>query len=347
MLLCGSALYVHFQMFCTILFAQCKALNCVLISLKTSSILPKASTSYEREVISVPAGTSYPFVRCYDIYACPDSDRWATYKSARYMAFRRKGGGMEVLYGVETVLRLDPHRPDWRRVPQAYKERVRGYIKDRKASNMGFYGGGAFKFYILSQDDQIKLQPELRVEGFPRGHVYLRYHDATSGRSFIPVASKSGEPSIRELVALSETEDEEDLDLKSLNDDQRERVVRSLVWRRGRLKFRQKLLEAYNNRCAITGCTVEDLLEAAHIKRYMGQQSDKVQNGLLLRADIHTLFDLGLIAMDSDSMVVVVSPSLQGTEYAALSGQPLRLPQQTKEHPSKKALSEHRQKAKL
>jgi len=47
--------------------------------------------------------------------------------------------------------------------------------------------------------------------------------------------------------------------------DARERVLASIVRRRGQAEFRKKLLAAYRGRCAVSGCDVEDVLEAAHI----------------------------------------------------------------------------------
>ena len=75
-------------------------------------------------------------------------------------------------------------------------------------------------------------------------------------------------------------------------EDARKIVTVSIVQRQGQSKFRQELLAAYNSRCAITGCDIEPALEAAHIIPYKGTETNCPQNGLLLRADIHTLFDL-------------------------------------------------------
>ena len=60
-------------------------------------------------------------------------------------------------------------------------------------------------------------------------------------------------------------------------------------------KFRDALIGAYAGRCAITGCSVLDILEAAHITPYLGPDTNHVTNGLLLRADLHTLFDTCLL----------------------------------------------------
>ncbi|PZS90125.1 hypothetical protein A7X83_11335 [Stenotrophomonas maltophilia] len=90
------------------------------------------------------------------------------------------------------------------------------------------------------------------------------------------------------------------------------------------------MLEAYGNRCAISHCNATAVLEAAHIVPYRGEHTHRVDNGLLLRSDLHTLFDLGLLWITQDHKVAI-SPSLKGTDYEPLDGQALRLPV-SKEH---------------
>jgi predicted restriction endonuclease len=82
-------------------------------------------------------------------------------------------------------------------------------------------------------------------------------------------------------------------------------------------------------------------LEAAHITPYLGPQTNDVSNGLLLRADIHTLFDLGLLSVDSTNYRILVSKVLDGTEYQSLAGKDLLLPGAISKRPSTKALKEH------
>ena len=79
--------------------------------------------------------------------------------------------------------------------------------------------------------------------------------------------------------------------------DARERISRSITLRRGQRLFRNDLIVAYAGKCAVTNCSVIDVLEAAHIHPYRGPDTNKVPNGLLLRSDIHTLFDCGLLAI--------------------------------------------------
>ena len=112
----------------------------------------------------------------------------------------------------------------------------------------------------------------------------------------------------------------------SLIDDERERVVATIVRRRGQDKFRATLIETYGGRCVITGDDVVDALEAAHIIPYKGAKSHHPGNGLLLRADLHTLFDLGLLTIDTKTMTVMIAPELRATRYSALQGRALQLP---------------------
>lgn len=91
-------------------------------------------------------------------------------------------------------------------------------------------------------------------------------------------------------------------------------------------KFRQELLDYYNSHCCISGCSVETVLEAAHIKPYAlcddGEEGNR-ENGLLLRADIHTLFDLNLIQINPDTFIIEVHSSLrQIPEYFQFNKQP-------------------------
>ena len=129
--------------------------------------------------------------------------------------------------------------------------------------------------------------------------------------------------------------------------EKRERIVASVATRRGQASFRARLLEAYGGRCCVTGCDLHDALEAAHISPYSGPQSNHPQNGLLLRADIHTLFDLGLLSVDAE-MMLVIAPALHRSEaYRGLAGQRLNAPIHPSLSPSCIALARHREWAGL
>ncbi|MCX5962036.1 MAG: HNH endonuclease signature motif containing protein [Cyanobacteria bacterium] len=102
-------------------------------------------------------------------------------------------------------------------------------------------------------------------------------------------------------------------------EDARKKVTTSIVQRQGQSEFRRKLLTLYGGECAITGCDVEPAIEAAHIIPYQGTSTNHPANGLPLRADIHTLFDLHLISIQPDSYEVIIAPELDGTFYQGLA----------------------------
>lgn len=123
-------------------------------------------------------------------------------------------------------------------------------------------------------------------------------------------------------------------------EDARHRIERSIVQRRGQHKFRQQLLHDYGSRCPISGCDLTDALDAAHIVPYQGENTHHRGNGLPLRADIHTLFDLYLLSIEPENHTVVIAPVLQRSCYADLAGKPLQMPQHGP-GPDREALTMH------
>jgi putative restriction endonuclease len=91
----------------------------------------------------------------------------------------------------------------------------------------------------------------------------------------------------------------------------------------------------------------ETLLEAAHIHPYKGAESNNVRNGILLRTDLHTLFDLGLLAIDTESWRVLISQGLAGSNYEQFARRRLRRPRDRVQHPSAQALKQRRTEAGL
>lgn len=114
-------------------------------------------------------------------------------------------------------------------------------------------------------------------------------------------------------------------------------VLRAVATRRGQVVFRKKLLGAYDNKCAISGCVASPVLEAAHIQPHSEDGSYDENNGLLLRSDLHVLFDLGLIGID-EKFKVSVSAKLKEPEYTKFHGTTIALPNNKEHLPSKKKL---------
>ncbi len=100
---------------------------------------------------------------------------------------------------------------------------------------------------------------------------------------------------------------------------------------RGRLgqgAFRVLVTDAYQRRCAVTGERTLPVLEAAHIKPYALSGPHRISNGILLRSDLHKLFDLGYVTVTPE-LHLEVSPRLRaewenGREYYAYHGQALK-----------------------
>ena len=105
--------------------------------------------------------------------------------------------------------------------------------------------------------------------------------------------------------------------------------------------FRRDVLKAYGGACAVSGTSLELVLDAAHIQPFVSLASNHVQNGIPLRRDVHRLFDAGLITLRSD-YTIQVSARLAQTPYADLEGRELSLPADATSHPSIQAIQFHR-----
>ncbi|SFJ60086.1 HNH endonuclease [Jannaschia pohangensis] len=99
-------------------------------------------------------------------------------------------------------------------------------------------------------------------------------------------------------------------------------VLRQVVLRRYQSAFRQALMSKRPNRCAITGTSELSVLEAAHIIPYSERFADRdmPENGLLLRSDIHKLFDAHLISINPETMAIEVSDRIASPNYQSLRG---------------------------
>lgn len=107
--------------------------------------------------------------------------------------------------------------------------------------------------------------------------------------------------------------------------------------RKGQEFFRTQLVSAYSNRCCITGEKISELLEAAHIQPYIDKRSNHIQNGLLLRVDLHKLFDNWLMYID-ENFIINLSPCVKSKYYRNFNGKQISLPNDENCHPSKEAL---------
>jgi hypothetical protein len=116
------------------------------------------------------------------------------------------------------------------------------------------------------------------------------------------------------------------------------RQLKAISVRRGQRDFRDRLLATWKRRCVVTECRVEGLLEAAHIIPHSEETDYRTSNGLLLRSDIHTLYDIGLLSIDQH-MRVHLAPALMASEYKPYEGKRIeRRPEVSADAPSQDAL---------
>jgi len=117
--------------------------------------------------------------------------------------------------------------------------------------------------------------------------------------------------------------------------------------RLGQGAFRVLVTDTYNRRCSITGERTLPVLDAAHIKPFADSGPHRIDNGLLLRTDLHKLFDLGYMTITTDFHVEVSKRIKEefenGREYYALQGNQLHLPAKQMYRPSQEYIEWHNQ----
>jgi putative restriction endonuclease len=115
--------------------------------------------------------------------------------------------------------------------------------------------------------------------------------------------------------------------------------------RLGQVAFRLTITDVYRRSCAVTGEKTLPILEAAHIRPYKDGGMHEVSNGLLLRSDIHRLFDLGYVTISTDGRFEVgrrlKDDYENGRHYYAMHRQSLSLPCDPLKRPAREALEWH------
>jgi hypothetical protein len=135
--------------------------------------------------------------------------------------------------------------------------------------------------------------------------------------------------SIRQLYDYLDDDTQEEISpsedlLSLLKADNRQKVSSQVTVREGQGGFREQLIREYGCRCCISGCEEGAVIEAAHIKPYKGKQTNILENGLLMRVDLHRLFDKYLIAVEAESLTVRVASSVTDEYYRSLHGMKLK-----------------------
>lgn len=124
--------------------------------------------------------------------------------------------------------------------------------------------------------------------------------------------------------------------------------AKAVVARIGQGAFKAMVSEAYKHHCALTGDKVRPVLEAAHIKSFASGGEYRLDNGILLRSDMHTLYDRGYISFDVDARLMV-SPQLRqrfgnGDWLYARVGQAITVPERAVDRPNPDFLTWHHER---
>ncbi|MGV8803718.1 MAG: HNH endonuclease [Polaromonas sp.] len=165
----------------------------------------------------------------------------------------------------------------------------------------------------------------LRFEN--RSDPILRSLDAYLGHELIQQLSGYLPEVARSATTSDGQKSDTELRIKRMTEDARTFAIRRQAIRQGQSGFRQKLIDFYGARCCISGSEVREVLEAAHILPYMGAHTNEVENGLLLRADIHQLFDAHLLSIHPETLTIEVCTRVTDGYYRSLIGRKISIDQ--------------------
>lgn len=166
----------------------------------------------------------------------------------------------------------------------------------------------------------VKRIEKIDVNGIVKQCEFSQTSFMQDFRAMSKISEKSAKD-LRQLLKLElkDLDEADDVDIRTnpADDNPEKRVLRELLARRGQPRFRNNLLEAYDATCCVTKSKVVELLEAAHIDPHSDGGDYTLENGLLLRSDIHTLFDQYLLAFD-EYQRLILSKKLRNSEYKHL-----------------------------
>jgi hypothetical protein len=190
-------------------------------------------------------------------------------------------------------------------------ERILNPAEDAPLSVEGIASGPLAKVYWQIPASGIELPEDAAAD---LEDLWARHLEGIDGPVYLD-ADEADNP---------EQESGEDEPFVPQDGDWRAVVFRQIRARRGQQAFRDALRERYGDGCMITECRLMDVVEAAHIKPYRGAADNHPANGLLLRADLHTLFDLDLIGVEPGTLTVRVHPDAGAAGYGEFDGAKLK-----------------------
>jgi hypothetical protein len=213
-----------------------------------------------------------------------------------------------------------------------------------------YYGGPKTAAMVRAEKGQKKRQISLWLsrENLDKVGIETSYGYYYLGKYFKEVLSVNGLPPMKRLIAFGNRMTKlagaaSPVPMEKLK-KWGKKSLQKVLQRPDQAKFRKQLLQAYG-RCAISGFGVEDALVAAHIRPFVKGQEQGLENGLLLRADLHMLFDAHLITVceSKGQYLVAVSNRIKKSGYfKEFNGKPLvSVPKNPSDWPCKERLFEH------
>ncbi|UZD91619.1 HNH endonuclease signature motif containing protein [Cognatishimia activa] len=116
--------------------------------------------------------------------------------------------------------------------------------------------------------------------------------------------------------------------LESSQEVERQIKFQQVISRPQQAQFRINVLEAWKGKCAISSCDALAALEAAHLVPVAVGGSDEIENGILLRSDLHKLFDANLVALNPTSNKVHFHSSIENN-YSNLIDRSINFPKRS------------------
>jgi hypothetical protein len=173
------------------------------------------------------------------------------------------------------------------------------------------YNNSRFENSRESAFDIVKANAGFVYEKYRGGTYYLGTYDigfnSSSERDLVEQAAKFILSVVQDIEPLKEADIEELNRRKNLSATDRQALISA---RRGQGQFRRDLEKIWNARCAVTGCTVTQVLRASHIKPWKDAEDEERldgNNGLLLTATLDGLFNSGLISFDDQGAIQIAS----------------------------------------
>ncbi len=207
----------------------------------------------------------------------------------------------------------------------AVKQAIREY---RRLKADGVYKEYGFRdslmYDVVDPNGSSRSYPSKAIYGmafaFTPRKVALRSNDFFGGTEAIGPLKKL------DFTIRRKDDGYSDSDLKGFTRQSDKIAQRAIRIRRGQQRFRKVLLTAYGQKCAISAARTLTVLDAAHVRPHSQEGETSLQNGIVLRTDLHTLFDEQLLKIDPKTLRVTIDASVKDREYRKLDGHKISQP---------------------